>query len=67
MEKTERNRELDHNWNADEKGKFHPEGEEPDRAFMEFQRAVESRLENAILERIESFRRELLKIKKAKR
>ncbi|MEJ2313355.1 MAG: hypothetical protein P8Y85_00970 [Nitrospirota bacterium] len=67
MDKMEKNHEWNHNWNSDETGKIRPRGEEPDRAFLEFQKAVESRLENAILERIESFRRELSKIKKAKR
>jgi len=34
--------------------------------FEEFQRAVESRLEGAILERIRLFREELLKMKRGK-
>lgn len=67
MERTDKNRNWNNEWNHDEAGSSEPGGADSDRVFSEFQRAVENRLEKAILERIESFRKDLLKIKKSRK
>lgn len=67
MERTDKNSDWNHDWKPNETGRREPDGADSDRVFSEFQRAVENRLENAILERIEAFRKELLKIKKSRK